>query len=633
MTAPAVRDFQPVHPSRSATSPLGNTQDAEPFPDSSHLRPVHSNTTLGDGTSHPLNLPHSATNYLPSNIRRRPSHASTSAESVKRRPARSNTVRTYHAPRGPGAEPGAEPGIDTSQEEDVDISDKPFTECDITVIDFSQDKIEQYELDNASLKDFIDQPREDWASCRWICVNGLSWDVIKLLGNSKNLHRLAIEDLLSTNSRPKADWYSDHCFVVLTLQKLVRLLDQQKEDEYANEADRLADFNTLDQEDDDDSSTGTPYESQKTSHWLKSWISSSRKAGSRLKTAPPHYPDNSATEKALRLDGSAEPASRTRTAHSATSATGPAEHIRTLQRYRGSPNPERVEYMESRSALTPRNLAVSVEQVSIFLTSDNTALTFFEHSAADILRPIHARLRSPETILRRSCDASMLTQAVIDAIVDLAIPVAAAYDDAIAELELAVLTDPKISQPKDLYILTSEISLLRNFVEPIATLVHALRDHRADAMAAATPAPTGGPSPPVSGISITPLAQTYLSDVSDHIITLAASLDRMRASAENLTSLLFNTVSAHQNESIKQLTLVTIFFLPLTFLVGYFGQNFDRFSAVHAHSDAFFWEVAVPVMVVVGVWLSRGWVGRWVEGVVSRWGIRRRRRARRRRVA
>lgn len=84
--------------------------------------------------------------------------------------------------------------------------------------------------------------------------------------------------------------------------------------------------------------------------------------------------------------------------------------VQTLQRYHGGPNEERIKFMEENSTLATKNLGVTVEQVSIFLTSDNTVISFFESSAEDIETPMIPRLSTPETILRRSSDASMLVQ-------------------------------------------------------------------------------------------------------------------------------------------------------------------------------------------------------------------------------
>lgn len=90
--------------------------------------------------------------------------------------------------------------------------------------------------------------------------------------------------------------------------------------------------------------------------------------------------------------------------------TAPVSHVRTLQRYHGGPNEERIQFMEEHSALASKGLGVAVEQVSIFLTADNSVISFFESSAEDIEIPIIDRLSSPETILRRCPDASMLVQ-------------------------------------------------------------------------------------------------------------------------------------------------------------------------------------------------------------------------------
>lgn len=101
-------------------------------------------------------------------------------------------------------------------------------------------------------------------------------------------------------------------------------------------------------------------------------------------------------------------------------------------------------------------------------------------------------------------------------------------DDAIGSLELEVLTDPDISQPNSLYILTSEITLLKNYIQPIASLVNALRDHHSDPLAAGAPSVNGtGKTPKIvapSSVDISPLAHTYLGDVEDHCVLITSQL-------------------------------------------------------------------------------------------------------------
>ena len=128
-----------------------------------------------------------------------------------RRTQRTDTFRTVEHFDGlqvrPGWRPGAEPGVDPAKPDGGHASIPSLSApCDITVVDFCQGDLAIQRLDNDTLDQFLKLPPPKWSICRWISVNGLSWDVIKVLGQRKNLHKLAIEDIMNTRSRTKAEW-------------------------------------------------------------------------------------------------------------------------------------------------------------------------------------------------------------------------------------------------------------------------------------------------------------------------------------------------------------------------------------------------------------------------------------------
>lgn len=252
------------------------------------------------------------------------------------------------------------------------------------------------------------------------------------------------------------------------------------------------------------------------------------------------------------------------------------------------------------------------------ICSDNTVISFFESSADDIEPPILSRLSTVDTMLRRTCEASMIAQAIIDAIIDLAIPVANAYEDVVGELELDVLIHPRIAHVTSLYIVTSEITSMRNLILPIVSLLSALRHKinppREDGLKQTTRA--------VSSVSVSPTAQTYFADVEDHCVLITQSLDQMKHSADGMVDLIFNTISAFQNESMKKLTTVTIRFLPLAFITGYFGMNFDDFASIH-NNEALFWSIALPLAIGTTLIMMREVVHRWITKTMQRRGISR----------
>jgi hypothetical protein len=132
--------------------------------------------------------------------------------------------------------------------------------------------------------------------------------------------------------------YTDHMYLVLTLQKLVHIHPNREDDD--NDSDS-----------DDGSSVGGKSEK-------RGWFS---KAMSKL------FSESKAQDNE-KLDSSTKAKNGFVTGHTNGENT-PLQKLRTLQRYHGGPNMERMAFMEAQSPLTKKKLAVSAEQVSIFLTA------------------------------------------------------------------------------------------------------------------------------------------------------------------------------------------------------------------------------------------------------------------------
>ena len=418
----------------------------------------------------------------------------------------------------------------TTLEIEVDpalLEQRPAVESEIKIIDYSADSIVQHDLTSVSLRSFLkEHPKSESAVCRWIYVNGADVGVVKCLGDHKGLHRLAIEDVLDTSRLSKADWYDGHCFMEMTLQRLVHLQD------HSNDA-------------------------------------AKRPSTKRGSSKPPN----------------------------AFSSRG----------------------RDKWHSFREGKFGMEVEQVSVFLTADNTIITIFEHSGGHVFTPIMTRLESPQTILRSSNDPSMLVHSVIDVIVDLCQPIGKAVSESFSDLEEAVLMNPSLTQSKELYVLRSGLTHLRDNLIATGGLVRVLCDHRAP-QETDQPGPGGYAakvdSPALKSVQMSSTARVYLQDVQDHVQTLSISTNMSIRSAENLTSLIFNTIAASQNESVRQLTLVSSFFLPLTFLTGYFGMNFDPMPVVNNHSDIYFWYIATPIICTMALLLairSRARPFRWMQ--------------------
>ena len=411
---------------------------------------------------------------------------------------RQNSQNQSYAQRSSaiGLEPGASSAVYSSK---LDRS-----KVDVQIIDFNKDRLITHKLDGDLLEVFLQkQPMPSWSTCRWIYVNGVDQHTVECLGAHKNLHPLALEDVLDISTTAKVNWYENHCYLEMNMVKLT--------------------------------------------------------------------------------DSHHEPPSRNKTLlqHRAIDFDGSMQHMRSTTKF-----------------------GISWEQVSAFLTDDNTIITFFETSGNDVLEPILHQLQSSQTVLRSSNDPSMLLHAIVDTVVDLSLPIDKEVAKIFDDLERAVLHNPNIPQSKQLHILRSGLTLLLNNTNAIGSLVKTLCDHRAVAdLNNAANGSISSSANPLTSVQISAMARIYFHDVQDHVQTLSTSTHMSIRSAENLSSLIFNSITASQNESVRKLTLVSSFFLPLTFLTSYFGMNFDPMPSVSG-SEAFFWAIAFPVGRTLGSFID-----------------------------
>ncbi|KAJ7147974.1 hypothetical protein C8R46DRAFT_421759 [Mycena filopes] len=250
-------------------------------------------------------------------------------------------------------------------------------------------------------------------------------------------------------------------------------------------------------------------------------------------------------------------------------------------------------------ALKQGTLKVSVSPMFVFLFRDGTVITITQHAPPDMMLPISERLRRADTILRSSADPSMLLQSFLGLVVDKAVQVIDAYHDQISKLEHQILLKPKPTTVRKLHIVSGDLVLHKRTLEPIKTLVYGLRRYDVDRCAALV----DDSDPKMKGVPVVGFmshkSKIYLADVYDHTEYILSTLDMIAGIGESLTDYSFNMASYSMNDTMRVLTMITIICLPLTFVSGYFGMNFDHESWIEEWTDILFWIIALPSVVVI----------------------------------
>lgn len=195
---------------------------------------------------------------------------------------------------------------------------------------------------------------------------------------------------------------------------------------------------------------------------------------------------------------------------------------------------------------------VQIEQVSLLL-GEGFVLSFQEREG-DTFSPVRERLRAGKGRIR-SREADYLLYALVDSVVDNYFVIMEKVGDTMALIEEKLLLNASKDNFVAVYGLKREMLAVRRSTWPLREVIYKLeRDEIA---------------------LISPDTQLFLRDVYDHIIQVIDTVETYRDLLSGMVDLYHSTVSTRTNEVMKVLTIISTIFIPLTFIVGIYGMNFE----------------------------------------------------------
>lgn len=231
---------------------------------------------------------------------------------------------------------------------------------------------------------------------------------------------------------------------------------------------------------------------------------------------------------------------------------------------------------------------VRTEQVSIFL-GPHFVLTLQERHG-DLFDPVRNRIRGGKGPIRHS-GPDYLAYALIDTVIDGYYPILEAMGEYLEDLEDATFRSAQKSNLRRIYHAKRQLLELRRAVWPQREAVSSLiRDE----------------NPLVSA-----QVRIYLRDCYDHAVQVIDVTETFRELASNLMDIYLSAVSQRTNEVMKVLTIVGSIFIPLTFLAGIYGMNFQHMPELAtpwAYPALLLLMLAVAIGMLIFFW-RRGWLG------------------------
>lgn len=214
---------------------------------------------------------------------------------------------------------------------------------------------------------------------------------------------------------------------------------------------------------------------------------------------------------------------------------------------------------------------ISGEQISLILGP--TYVISFQERVGDIFEAVRQRIRGGKGRARKM-GPDYLAYMLLDAIVDHYFVILERVGEQIETLEEELVAQPTTRLLQQIHALKREMILLRRAVWPLREVVNGLERSESKLMHKNT--------------------RVFLRDLYDHTIQVIDAVDSYRDMLSGLQDLYLSSISNKMNEVMKTLTIIATVFIPLGFIAGVFGMNFDHMPELHWRwSYLVFWGVVI----------------------------------------
>ena len=231
---------------------------------------------------------------------------------------------------------------------------------------------------------------------------------------------------------------------------------------------------------------------------------------------------------------------------------------------------------------------VQMEQVAVLLAG-NCVVTFQERHG-DVLDPLRTRINDAKARIRKH-GADFLMYAIIDTVVDGYYPVIDELGDHLETLEDVMMDDPSTQALMQLNRTKNLLVNLRRAIWPQREAVGSMIREENE--------------------YISEEVRVYLRDTYDHCVQSAEVIEMYREMATGLVNIYLSSVANRSNEVMKVLTIMASIFIPLTFMAGIYGMNFENMPELKMKwAYPTFWLVmsTTAIGMVIYFW-RKGWLG------------------------